>query len=148
MKIAIIGAGFTGLLAGYLLEKKGHKVTIYEKEELIGGHCRTIVRKDQYLEVGTVFSFSQHIKELLVELNIDYSERFTYRNFLDENLKRVEHLSSSQISNLLLELKELQIIMESYTLSTNQLTYGYVHEDLLLPLSDFLSKHHCPSCNS
>lgn len=37
MKIAIIGAGFTGLSAGYYLSKKGEKVTIFEKENKPGG---------------------------------------------------------------------------------------------------------------
>lgn len=37
MKIAIIGAGFTGLSAGFRLSKKGHKVTIFEKENIPGG---------------------------------------------------------------------------------------------------------------
>ena len=84
MRVAIVGAGFAGLVAAYLLEKKGHQVTVYEKEETLGGHCRTIIRNNQCVEVGTVFSFSQNIKELLIELNISYSQRFTYRNFFDE----------------------------------------------------------------
>jgi len=37
MRIAILGAGFTGLSAAYRLLKKGHDVTIFEKEENIGG---------------------------------------------------------------------------------------------------------------
>lgn len=37
MKIAIIGAGFTGLAAGFRLSKKGHKVTIFEKDSFPGG---------------------------------------------------------------------------------------------------------------
>lgn len=37
MKIAIIGGGFTGLTAAYELTKKGHKVTIFEKEKTLGG---------------------------------------------------------------------------------------------------------------
>lgn len=37
MKIAIIGAGFTGLAAGLKLSKAGHKVTIFEKENAPGG---------------------------------------------------------------------------------------------------------------
>ena len=37
MKIAILGAGFTGLSAAYRLLKKGHEVTIFEKETSIGG---------------------------------------------------------------------------------------------------------------
>ena len=35
-KIAIIGAGISGLTAGYELSKKGYKVTIFEKENQLG----------------------------------------------------------------------------------------------------------------
>lgn len=37
MKIAIIGAGFTGLAAGLKLQKQGHQVTIFEKDSFPGG---------------------------------------------------------------------------------------------------------------
>ncbi|QQG44358.1 MAG: FAD-dependent oxidoreductase [Candidatus Roizmanbacteria bacterium] len=37
MQIAILGGGFTGLTAAYYLAKKGHKVTLFEKEEILGG---------------------------------------------------------------------------------------------------------------
>jgi protoporphyrinogen oxidase len=37
MKIAIIGAGFTGLSAAYVLSKKGHHVTLFEKDSAPGG---------------------------------------------------------------------------------------------------------------
>lgn len=37
MKIAIIGAGFTGLAAAYQLTKQGHDVTVFEKDSQPGG---------------------------------------------------------------------------------------------------------------
>ncbi len=37
MKVAIIGAGFTGLSAAYQLAKKGHSVTVFEKDDKPGG---------------------------------------------------------------------------------------------------------------
>ncbi|HZE87155.1 MAG TPA: NAD(P)/FAD-dependent oxidoreductase [Methylomirabilota bacterium] len=37
MKIAIIGAGFTGLSAAYYLTKQGHEVTVFEKDPHPGG---------------------------------------------------------------------------------------------------------------
>jgi len=37
MKIAIIGAGFGGMTAAYDLARAGHKVTIYEAAETVGG---------------------------------------------------------------------------------------------------------------
>ena len=38
-EICIIGAGIGGLTAGALLTKHGYKVTIFEKESLIGGRA-------------------------------------------------------------------------------------------------------------
>jgi len=37
MRIAIIGAGFTGLSAAYKLSKQGHRITIFEKDSSPGG---------------------------------------------------------------------------------------------------------------
>lgn len=37
MKIAIVGGGFTGLTAAYELAKKGHRVTLFEKDTALGG---------------------------------------------------------------------------------------------------------------
>lgn len=37
MKIAIIGSGFTGLSAAYYLQKNGHEVVIFERENAPGG---------------------------------------------------------------------------------------------------------------
>ena len=36
-KIAVLGGGFTGLSASYYLAKKGHKVTLIEKSDVLGG---------------------------------------------------------------------------------------------------------------
>jgi phytoene dehydrogenase-like protein len=37
MKVAVIGAGFTGLTAALRLSEKGHDVIIFEKEDQVGG---------------------------------------------------------------------------------------------------------------
>lgn len=37
MKIAVLGAGFTGLTAAYELQKRGHEVWVFEKEGKAGG---------------------------------------------------------------------------------------------------------------
>lgn len=41
MKVAILGAGVSGLSAGRMLKDKGHDVTVYEKNGTIGGLART-----------------------------------------------------------------------------------------------------------
>lgn len=42
-RVNILGAGWSGLTIGYLLELCGHDVHVYEKERFIGGHSRSIV---------------------------------------------------------------------------------------------------------
>ena len=37
MRVAILGGGFTGMTAAYDLQKAGHKVTLFEKEPVLGG---------------------------------------------------------------------------------------------------------------
>ena len=41
MKIAIIGAGISGLSAAYLLQRE-HEITVFEQQDQIGGHTATI----------------------------------------------------------------------------------------------------------
>lgn len=54
MKIGIIGAGFTGLAAAFYLSKKGHKVTLFEKDEKPGGLAIG------YQETGWSWSLEAH----------------------------------------------------------------------------------------
>lgn len=53
-KIAIIGSGLGGLVAGNLLAKKGHRVTIYEAHTAPGGYTAGFWRKGFYFESGTL----------------------------------------------------------------------------------------------
>lgn len=41
MKIAVLGAGISGLSAARILKDKGHDVTVYEKENSVGGLARS-----------------------------------------------------------------------------------------------------------
>ena len=41
MSIAILGAGVSGLSAARMLKDKGHDVTVYEKNNTVGGLART-----------------------------------------------------------------------------------------------------------
>lgn len=40
-RVAIIGAGLSGLVCGYELQKSGYQVIIYEKEQFVGGRTYT-----------------------------------------------------------------------------------------------------------
>lgn len=53
-QIIIIGSGIGGLVAGNLLAKKGHKVTIFEAHSMPGGYTAGFYRKGYYFESGTL----------------------------------------------------------------------------------------------
>ena len=46
LKIAIVGTGISGLTSAYILNKR-HDITIYEKNNYIGGHTHTHKIKDK-----------------------------------------------------------------------------------------------------
>ncbi len=75
MKIAIIGAGFSGSHIYHLLKKDGHDVKIFEKSRGAGGRCSTRYINDKLIDHGTAFfeANNQSFKDfcqLKVEENI------------------------------------------------------------------------------
>lgn len=82
MRIAVIGGGASGIVTAYLLDKQGHRVTVFERQSVLGGHIRTLNKNVQpnqsdcpemlecgVLEFPTVFhNFIALMTELGVEL--------------------------------------------------------------------------------
>ena len=77
-RIAIIGSGISGLYAAYLLHED-YEITIYEKENYLGGHTRTLTisyEKNVEINVDTgfiVFNKKNYpnFTKMLNNLNID-----------------------------------------------------------------------------
>lgn len=51
-KIIVIGAGVAGLEAAWILAKRGHEVTVYEKEDMPGGQYRLAARPPKKQDLG------------------------------------------------------------------------------------------------
>ena len=51
-KISIIGSGFSALSASCYLAKAGHKVTIFEKNDTVGGRARQFVKDGFTFDIG------------------------------------------------------------------------------------------------
>ncbi|XP_029123577.1 uncharacterized protein [Elaeis guineensis] len=52
MRVAIVGAGISGLVSAYVLAKAGVDVVLYEKEDYLGGHARTVNFDGVHLDLG------------------------------------------------------------------------------------------------
>ncbi|WP_335870050.1 phytoene desaturase family protein [Bacillus sp. 2205SS5-2] len=75
MKTAIVGGGVGGIMAALFLVKEGFDVTIYEKEERLGGRL-TFVEKDGYkIDKGpTIVLLPEMLSELLFQAGIQEDE--------------------------------------------------------------------------
>lgn len=73
MRIAIIGAGATGLTAGWKLSSKGHSVTVYEKNDRLGGLTAAIPVGDDMLEMyyHHIFTNDTVIIDVIKELGLE-----------------------------------------------------------------------------
>ena len=75
MKIAIIGAGASGLTAAYTLKKLGYDdVKVYEKETCPGGKVYSYEHEGEFHELGAVWFADQYktVLDLAHELEIPY----------------------------------------------------------------------------
>ncbi len=72
-KIAIVGGGIGGLIAGYKLSQKGNKVTIFEKEKQLGGLMSDFKIENENLEkfYHHIFKTDKEIIELINELGLE-----------------------------------------------------------------------------
>uniref|UniRef100_A0A804HTS2 Uncharacterized protein n=1 Tax=Musa acuminata subsp. malaccensis TaxID=214687 RepID=A0A804HTS2_MUSAM len=52
MRVAVIGAGISGLASAYTLAKAGVDVVLYEKEDYLGGHAKTVTFDGVDLDLG------------------------------------------------------------------------------------------------
>ncbi|KAK4732611.1 hypothetical protein R3W88_025599 [Solanum pinnatisectum] len=65
MKVAVVGAGISGLVAAHELAKSGVKVVIYDKKNYIGGHANTVTVNGVDLDLGfMVFNRVSHRVEI------------------------------------------------------------------------------------
>ncbi|KAF8016607.1 hypothetical protein BT93_H1968 [Corymbia citriodora subsp. variegata] len=52
MKVGVIGGGVSGLVAAYEVARGGAKVVVYEKEDYLGGHAKTVSIDGVDLDLG------------------------------------------------------------------------------------------------
>lgn len=95
-EIVIVGAGIAGLTAAYILAKKGYKVTVIEKENVVGGLARSfkydgftfdIGPHRFYAEDGDVAKFIEEILDGKARRIVRQSGVWMFGAYLDWPLK-------------------------------------------------------------
>ncbi len=75
--VVIIGSGLGGLVAGNLLARKGHKITIFESHAAPGGYTSGFRRKGFYFESGALaFEYSAALFKALDDVGLREKVRF------------------------------------------------------------------------
>ncbi|MDO8659337.1 MAG: FAD-dependent oxidoreductase [Candidatus Parcubacteria bacterium] len=98
MKIAIIGAGFTGLSCAYQLIQKGHEVVIFEKEGFPGGLAVGFGEKDWQWSLETHyhhwFTNDKNALDLAKDLNYPVMiKRPKTSVFVDNNIYQLDSVA-------------------------------------------------------
>ncbi|KAK6145920.1 hypothetical protein DH2020_019789 [Rehmannia glutinosa] len=52
MRVAVVGGGVSGLVAAHMVAEAGAAVVLYEKEDYLGGHAKTVTIDDTSLDLG------------------------------------------------------------------------------------------------
>lgn len=112
--VAVIGAGFSGLITAYELQKAGYKVTVFEKENYPGGQCLSLPVGNTIVELGCIFGTSVKLEALCKELKVEIARSYFYRQYLDNNGKKIPQLNESSIQKFKEEYDRLPFLMSQY----------------------------------
>ncbi len=108
-RIAIIGAGITGLSAAFQLKKLGFQITVFEASSRPGGVIRTFRDKEWLAECGpnTLLETTPKLKQFFKELNLEGRKLYSNPDAESRYIARYKRpiiLSSSPIGFFLSEL--------------------------------------------
>jgi diapolycopene oxygenase len=136
MKIAVIGSGIGGLAIAARLSKKGHNVTVYEKNSVAGGKISQIKERGYRFDTGPSLFTLPYLTEEIAEINyfkLENSCRYFYEdgtvlNFYqnpDRLKKELEEKSISDYDNICKRLKDSE---EIYNLTSNLFIFNSFHK--------------------
>lgn len=145
LDVAIVGAGASGLTAAHFLKEQGHSVTIFEKNDRVGGKVHSFKIDDTTIELGGLLvtpeftTINSLVKIYGPQTQVLPSEIL----FLDKNSHWRNFKGYSAIGPIR-TLKQYKRLLNMYKifpeLNTPQLV-SYMHPDLFLPLDKFAKRY-------
>lgn len=138
--IAIIGSGFSSLAASCYLAQEGHKVTVYEKNEGIGGRARQLKRDGFVFDMGPTWYWMPDVFERffgdfgkkpsdyyqLQKLNPAYRVYFGPGDFIsiEDSLEKIANTFEKIEPGSSIKLKELMAdALDNYDIAIKDLVY-------------------------
>ncbi|KAH9315263.1 hypothetical protein KI387_023890, partial [Taxus chinensis] len=138
MRVAVIGAGVSGLAAAYTLARAGVDVVLYEKEDYFGGHARTLCVDGIDVDLGFMICNRVTYSNLMAffeELGVDLELSDMSFSVSLDNGKGCEWSSSNGLSGLFAQKSNAlnpcfwQMIREIVKFKQDVLEYLKNHEN-------------------
>lgn len=152
----IVGSGISGLYMAYRLLQKGHSVSIFEKENRIGGRLYTVKKDGYYLDLGGG-RFSENHKsfiKLAHELDLDYKANQKtvtnyYKNGQEESkldvFEKVNYvLKRSRKDFSVSELKSFTfefLLRQYFPIEADDIIYGFGYDGPFVHSSAWYTMH-------
>lgn len=145
LDVAVVGAGASGLTAAHYLKKQGHHVTVFEKNDRVGGKVHTFEVDGTTIELGGLlvtpsFRVINHLINIYGPRTrvLPSKIQFLTTNNQWRNLKGYSALGP--IRTLVQYKRLLNSFKRFPELNTPHLV-PKIHPDLFLPLNDFAKKY-------
>jgi hypothetical protein len=149
LKVAVIGAGASGLTAAHTLRKLGYKnIVVFEKENRPGGKVFSYEHKGRVHELGAVLLADRYVTVygLADEFNIPLFTANEIGVVRDKKYYDYEHyiLKHMNVVGLMGSLVNFWRMQHKFP-EIRQPGFSKVHKDLHLPLTEFAKKYHIES---
>lgn len=142
-KIAVIGGGLSGLVIANGLEERGYKnVTVFEKEQRLGGKLHTIFYKGKSYELGAIFGLPSYVnlEKLMKTLGIKADGPKLSRTNYNSNGKKVMPISKEELGGFVEEMEMLPKVLSNYK-SLNRAYIKDLEPTLMLSFSQWCDLH-------
>lgn len=152
--IAIIGSGFSSLAAASYLARGGHKVTIYEKNQTVGGRARQLNKNGFTFDIGPTWYWMPDVFERffadfnkkpsdfyeLIKLNPAYSVYFGEGDYItiEDSLEKICGAFEKEEAGSSIKLKKfMNEALDNYNIAIKDLVYrpGVSPLELVTPVT-------------
>lgn len=138
-RVAIIGGGLSGLVIAEGLHKKGYKnITVFEKENQVGGKLHSIYYKGKSYELGANFGLpsQNHLKKLMKRYNIKIDgPKLSHVNY-DISGNKIMQIPKESLDDFIEEVERLPDVLAGYK-SLDCINIHNLEPSIMLPFSQW-----------